>query len=72
MPPEEALLPAEPLVPEAAAHHREDLRFHLRRPPVEPEPKEPEPTLQEKIAILQSRFRGSSQGLQKSIPLADY
>ena len=29
-------------------------------PPVEPEPKEPEPTLQEKIAILQSKFRGIS------------
>jgi uncharacterized protein len=29
-------------------------------PPVEPEPKEPERTLQEKIAILQSKFRGIS------------
>ena len=39
---------------------------------MEPEPKEPEPTLQEKIAILQSRFRGISWVLQKSIPLVDY
>lgn len=39
-------------------HNRKPERVETARPPRESAPKEPEPSLQEKIAILQSKFRG--------------